>query len=122
VPRNRAGFGYIGLDVPDSDLDVLRKVSAEQDRSVGSLVRFIISAWISNDATAMLLRATSHIPAPLRYRKPPTSPATPTPAPVPQTPDNSTAETQDPAQCLTECPGEHPGVSQAANTEDVDRA
>ena len=45
----RPGLEYFGVDVEKIDLEVLRKYAADEDRSVGSLIRLIVADWISKN-------------------------------------------------------------------------
>jgi hypothetical protein len=58
MPKIRPGLEYFGLDLDKKDLEVLRKYAFDDDRSVGSLIRIIVSEWISRNPKALKLKAS----------------------------------------------------------------
>jgi hypothetical protein len=56
MARARAGFEYFGVEIPTADLEVLRRLATDDDRSIGSLIRIIISEWILANGKARLIK------------------------------------------------------------------
>jgi hypothetical protein len=48
---------YIGVELPTPDLEVIRRLAHDDDRSVGSQIRIAVATWISQDPKATLLKS-----------------------------------------------------------------